>query len=123
MRPGLVASRSGKRMPATLGAGACVRQPLADERAITIPTVEPVVSRGARCGQTREGRSMGLRRVDITESFARFKEQWSPKIVGELNGQMVKLVRFQGEFVWHHHEHEDEMFLVVDGTFRMELRD
>ena len=66
---------------------------------------------------------MGLKRVDVTESFARFKEQWSPKIVGELNGQMVKLVRFQGEFVWHKHEHEDEMFLVVDGEFRMELRD
>jgi mannose-6-phosphate isomerase-like protein (cupin superfamily) len=56
---------------------------------------------------------MSLRRVDIAESFARFKEPWSPKIVGELNGQMVKLVRFQGEFVWHRHEHEDEMFLVV----------
>jgi uncharacterized membrane protein/mannose-6-phosphate isomerase-like protein (cupin superfamily) len=66
---------------------------------------------------------MSLKHVDITESFARFKEQWSPKIVGELNGQMVKLVRFQGEFVWHRHEHEDEMFLVVAGEFRMELRD
>jgi len=66
---------------------------------------------------------MSLKRVDIAESFARFKEQWSPKIVGELNGQMVKLVRFQGEFVWHQHEHEDEMFLVIAGEFRMELRD
>jgi len=66
---------------------------------------------------------MSLKRVDIAETFTRFREQWSPKIVGELNGQMVKLVRFQGEFVWHHHEHEDEMFLVIDGGFRMELRD
>jgi len=66
---------------------------------------------------------VSLKRVDVAETFARFKEQWSPKIVGELNGQMVKLVRFQGEFVWHQHEHEDEMFLVIDGTFRMELRD
>jgi mannose-6-phosphate isomerase-like protein (cupin superfamily) len=66
---------------------------------------------------------MSLKRVDITETFARFREAWSPKIVGELNGQMVKLVRFQGEFVWHKHEHEDEMFLVVEGSFRMELRD
>src|SRR5262245_37133927 len=66
---------------------------------------------------------MSLERVDIAESFARFREQWSPKIVGELNGQMVKLVRFQGEFVWHHHDAEDEMFLVVDGRFRMEFRE
>jgi mannose-6-phosphate isomerase-like protein (cupin superfamily) len=66
---------------------------------------------------------MTLKRVDVADTFARFREPWSPKIVGELNGQMVKLVRFQGEFVWHKHDHEDEMFLVVDGEFRMELRD
>jgi len=66
---------------------------------------------------------MSLKRVDVADTFARFREPWSPKIVGELNGQMVKLVRFQGEFVWHKHDHEDEMFLVVDGEFRMELRD
>jgi len=66
---------------------------------------------------------MSVRRVDLAETFARFHEQWSPKVVGELNGQMVKLVRFQGEFVWHKHDHEDEMFLVIDGAFRMELRD
>ena len=62
-------------------------------------------------------------RVNLAEKFSRFREQWQPKIVGELNGQLVKLVRFQGEFVWHHHEHEDEMFLVVRGSFRMEFRD
>src|SRR5262245_64228930 len=66
---------------------------------------------------------MSLQRVDLAETFARFKDPWSPKIVGELNGQLVKLVRLQGEFVWHHHDHEDEMFLVVAGEFRMELRD
>ena len=66
---------------------------------------------------------MSLRRVDIEETFSRFHEMWSPKVVGELNGQMVKLVRFQGEFVWHKHDLEDEMFLVVAGEFRMELRD
>jgi mannose-6-phosphate isomerase-like protein (cupin superfamily) len=66
---------------------------------------------------------MSLKRVDVAGTFSRFTEQWSPKVVGELNGQMVKLVRFQGEFVWHRHEHEDEMFLVVAGEFRMELRD
>ena len=66
---------------------------------------------------------MSLRRVDVAEMFTRFRDPWSPKVVGELNGQMVKLVRFQGEFVWHKHDHEDEMFLVIACAFRMELRD
>ena len=64
-----------------------------------------------------------MNKVNLAETFARFSDQWSPKIVGELNGQQVKLVRFQGEFVWHHHEAEDELFLVVAGRFRMEFRD
>jgi mannose-6-phosphate isomerase-like protein (cupin superfamily) len=64
-----------------------------------------------------------MNKVNLADTFARFTDQWSPKIVGELNGQMVKLVRFQGEFVWHHHDAEDELFLVVDGRFRMEFRD
>src|SRR5258708_31185004 len=64
-----------------------------------------------------------MNKVNRVESFARFAEHWSPKIVGDLNGQLVKLVRFQGEFVWHHHDAEDEMFLVVDGRFRMEFQD
>jgi mannose-6-phosphate isomerase-like protein (cupin superfamily) len=62
-------------------------------------------------------------KVTLTSKFASFTEHWSPKIVGELNGQHVKLVKFVGEFVWHHHDHEDEMFLVHRGRFRMELRD
>ena len=62
-------------------------------------------------------------KVDLAEKFALFAEHWSPKIVGELNGQHVKLVKFQGEFVWHKHDHEDELFLVVKGRFRMEFRD
>ena len=61
--------------------------------------------------------------IDLAEKLATFSEHWKPKIVGELNGQQVKLVKFAGEFVWHHHEQEDELFLVVDGRFRMELRD
>jgi mannose-6-phosphate isomerase-like protein (cupin superfamily) len=64
-----------------------------------------------------------MEKVNLIEKFARFAEQWQPKIVGELNGQQVKLVRFQGPFVWHHHDHEDELFLVVQGRFRMEFRD
>ena len=62
-------------------------------------------------------------RVTLSEKFSLFNDHWSPKIVGELNGQHVKLVKFQGPFVWHQHEHEDELFLVVKGQFRMDFRD
>jgi mannose-6-phosphate isomerase-like protein (cupin superfamily) len=62
-------------------------------------------------------------KVNLAEKLAGFDDHWNPRIVGELNGQHVKLVRFQGEFVWHSHEREDELFLVVHGSFRMEFRD
>jgi mannose-6-phosphate isomerase-like protein (cupin superfamily) len=64
-----------------------------------------------------------MEKVDLAASFARIKDHYVPRVAGELNGQMVKLVKFQGEFVWHSHAAEDEMFLVVAGEFRMELRD
>ena len=64
-----------------------------------------------------------MEKIRLTSKFASFSDHWSPKIVGELNGQHVKVVKFVGEFVWHHHDHEDEMFLVHRGRFRMELRD
>jgi mannose-6-phosphate isomerase-like protein (cupin superfamily) len=63
-----------------------------------------------------------MEKVSMRQKLAQFDDHWSPKIVGELNGQYVKLVKFLGEFVWHHHVHEDEMFLVVKGRFRMEYR-
>jgi len=62
-------------------------------------------------------------KVNIADKLARFSEHWDPKIVGVLNGQHVKLVKFSGPFTWHHHDIEDEMFLVVKGRFRMEFRD
>lgn len=62
-------------------------------------------------------------KVNLREKLALFHEHWSPRIVGELNGQHVKLVKFIGAFVWHRHEHEDELFLVLEGRFRMEFRD
>jgi mannose-6-phosphate isomerase-like protein (cupin superfamily) len=65
----------------------------------------------------------GLRKISLAEKLAQFTEAWSPKIVGELNGQQVKLVKLRGEFVWHHHDAEDELFLVVGGVLRMEYRD
>src|SRR5262245_5237424 len=64
-----------------------------------------------------------MEKVNLAKKLSQFTEPWSPKIVGELNGQLVKLVKFQGEFVWHHHDIEDEMFLVVRGFFDMHLRD
>jgi len=64
-----------------------------------------------------------MEKVNLRDKLDLFKEQWSPKIVGELNDQQVKLVKFRGPFVWHHHDHEDELFLVVKGRFRMEFRD
>ena len=66
---------------------------------------------------------MSVEKVNIEEKLALFDERWKPKIVGELNGQYVKLVKFIGEFVWHHHDDEDELFLVVKGRFRMEFRE
>jgi mannose-6-phosphate isomerase-like protein (cupin superfamily) len=66
---------------------------------------------------------LSMDKVSLDTKFAAFSEHWSPKIVAELNGQHVKVVKFVGEFVWHHHDHEDEMFLVHRGRFRMELRD
>ncbi|HEY7369600.1 MAG TPA: cupin domain-containing protein [Thermoanaerobaculia bacterium] len=62
-------------------------------------------------------------KVNLDEKFALFTEHWSPKIVGEVNDHLVKLVRFQGDFLWHSHENEDEMFLVVKGRFTMRYRD
>ena len=62
-------------------------------------------------------------RVNIHEKLAQIHDHWNPRIVGELNGQHVKLVKFQGEFVWHSHSDEDEFFFVVRGNFRMDFRD
>ncbi|MBL8005129.1 MAG: cupin domain-containing protein [Candidatus Kapabacteria bacterium] len=61
--------------------------------------------------------------INLQEKFAQFSEHWSPKVVGELNGQHIKLAKFQGEFVWHKHDEEDELFFVVNGSFVMEFRD
>jgi mannose-6-phosphate isomerase-like protein (cupin superfamily) len=61
--------------------------------------------------------------VNLKEKLSHVKEYWSPKIIGELNDSYVKVVKLQGEFVWHHHDHEDEMFLVVQGNLRMRFRD
>ncbi len=64
-----------------------------------------------------------MNKVNIDEKLSLFSEYWDPKIVGELNGQYVKLVKFKGEFVWHKHDKEDEMFFIIKGKFKMEYRD
>lgn len=62
-------------------------------------------------------------KINLAEKLTLFREHWSPRIIGELNGQHVKLVKFAGPFDWHHHDNEDELFLVIKGRFRMEFRD
>jgi mannose-6-phosphate isomerase-like protein (cupin superfamily) len=64
-----------------------------------------------------------MEKVNLLEKFSLFSDHFKPRVVGELNGQQVKLVKFDGPFVWHHHDVEDELFLVVKGRFRMEFRD
>ena len=64
-----------------------------------------------------------MEKVNLSQKFSLVKEHWDPRIAGELNGQMVKLVKFKGPFTWHKHDNEDEMFYVVKGSFNMELRD
>ena len=64
-----------------------------------------------------------MQAINLQDKFNLFSDHWNPRIVGELNGQHVKLVKFVGPFVWHKHDHEDELFLVVQGSFNMEFRD
>lgn len=64
-----------------------------------------------------------MNRINLAEELALISEHWRPKVVGELNGQEVKLVKFKGEFPWHHHEKEDELFMAIKGSFRIEFRD
>ena len=64
-----------------------------------------------------------MHKVNIAEKFGLFRDQWSPKLVGTLDDYEIKLVRIEGDFLWHSHEREDELFLVVEGAFRMDFRD
>jgi mannose-6-phosphate isomerase-like protein (cupin superfamily) len=64
-----------------------------------------------------------MQKINLQEKLSLISDHWNPRIAGELNGQYVKLVKFQGPFTWHHHENEDELFMVVKGRFRMDYRD
>jgi mannose-6-phosphate isomerase-like protein (cupin superfamily) len=96
------------------------------------PTVEPFAAllppgRAAPIVASRPVDTLATRmrmdKVTLSEKFAALKDQWTPRIVGELNGQHVKITKVQGEFIWHHHDNEDEMFLVHRGRLRLEFRD
>lgn len=64
-----------------------------------------------------------MNKINFAQKLSQINDHWNPRIAAELNGQYVKLVKFQGPFTWHHHENEDELFMVVKGRFRMEYRD
>jgi mannose-6-phosphate isomerase-like protein (cupin superfamily) len=64
-----------------------------------------------------------MEKINLLQKFELIEDYWNPRVAGQLNGQEVKLVKFIGEFIWHHHDQEDELFLVVKGSFNMELRD
>ena len=64
-----------------------------------------------------------MNKINLNQKLAQINDHWNPRIIGELNGQHLKLVKFKGPFTWHHHESEDEMFLVVKGRFRLEYRE
>ena len=64
-----------------------------------------------------------LTKVNLAEAFTRFTDTWSPKVAGDINGMQAKVAKFEGAFTWHHHDHEDEMFLLVDGSLTIELED
>ena len=64
-----------------------------------------------------------MNKINLLEKFDLFTDQWSPKVIAELNGQQVKLAKVQGEFIWHDHANEDELFFIVKGSLRIEFRD
>lgn len=64
-----------------------------------------------------------MQKVNINEKLGKFSDHWNPRIAGELNGQHVKLAKLKGEFIWHHHEEEDELFYVISGQLKLEFRD
>jgi mannose-6-phosphate isomerase-like protein (cupin superfamily) len=79
--------------------------------------------RALPAGPARDTSRGDMEKIDLRQKLASIDRHWEPKIVGELNGQHVKLAKFSGEFLWHRHENEDELFLVLDGQFEMQFRD
>jgi mannose-6-phosphate isomerase-like protein (cupin superfamily) len=86
------------------------------------PTLHPRTNM-SRFGFESGRKDRAMEKINLAQKFSLFHDHWSPKIVGELNDSQVKLVKVQGEFVWHHHEVEDELFLVLKGRLTIKLRD
>jgi mannose-6-phosphate isomerase-like protein (cupin superfamily) len=78
---------------------------------------------GARIANSFTGDGLRHEAIRLSEKLSRISEYWDPRVVGELNGQQVKLAKLKGAFFWHHHQNEDELFLVLRGTLDLELRD
>ncbi|WP_224368543.1 cupin domain-containing protein [Hyalangium versicolor] len=115
--------RSDIEAPPTHGVGAAARgrhgwRPRWDSRRSTPPETPAREASGST--STPEA---AVEKVNLEEKFSRFSEHWQPKVVGELNGQQVKLAKVLGAFDWHQHDNEDELFLVVKGRLRLEMRD
>jgi len=72
--------------------------------------------------KTTHGQRTIMNKINLTQKLSLFDDYWGPRVIGELNDQYVKVVKFNGPFTWHHHDHEDELFLVIKGRFRMEFR-
>ena len=92
-------------------------------KAIDRTSAKKLKRRAIRDAARAQKSTDSTRKVSLREQLAQIDEHWRPKVVGNLNGQEVKLVKFQGEFVWHHHANEDELFLALRGSFRIEFRD
>src|SRR3954469_22148550 len=88
-----------------------------------LPSVGRSFAAERQCRWAADGDREEMHKVNLTEKLALITEHWRPKVVGELNGQEVKLAKFKGTFVWHHHVDEDELFLGISGHFRVEFRD
>jgi mannose-6-phosphate isomerase-like protein (cupin superfamily) len=115
--------RSDSEAPPTQGVGTSARslncrKPRWDSRRAAEPEANAV-----EAAEAPAPAGPPVEKVNLAQKFSLFSEHWQPKVVGELNGQQVKLAKLLGPFEWHHHEAEDELFLVVKGRLRMELRD
>lgn len=126
--PQVISSLMGKKEKDQNPRKKSAAQPLAmqaqtntDEEALASPA--PAAAADATTLPSTQETKPEICPVNLCSAFARFTDHWKPKAVADLNGQQVRLVKFQGEFIWHSHDHEDELFLVHRGSFVMEFRD
>jgi mannose-6-phosphate isomerase-like protein (cupin superfamily) len=118
-----VAASSGVRAASSVSIDIAIDDPLNSVGAFALdPALNPAHAlHPGPCTLDRYHHSM--EKISLSAKLAQFADHWNPRLIGELNGQHVKLTKLKGAFIWHQHEHEDELFLVVNGRFRMEFRD